>query len=87
VKERDEKPLFVRGPSLGARMLLLATASLALMVLDYRNNHLQSIRNALSVVVYPIRVAVDLPFSATRWLKIVMEPLTYRSRIRTGIRI
>ena len=67
MKERDDKPLFVRGPSLGARMLLLMIASLALMVLDYRNNHLESIRSALSVVVYPIRVAVDLPFSATRW--------------------
>jgi rod shape-determining protein MreC len=67
VKDRDDKPLFVRGPSLGARMLLLATASIALMVLDYRNNHLEAIRNALSVVVYPIRLAVDLPFSGTRW--------------------
>jgi rod shape-determining protein MreC len=48
-------------------MLLLASASMALMVLDYRNNHLDAIRSALSVLVYPIRLAVDLPFSATRW--------------------
>jgi len=57
----------VRGPSLGARLLLLTVASVALMVLDHRNGHLEEIRNALSVLVYPVRVAVDFPFSATRW--------------------
>jgi rod shape-determining protein MreC len=57
----------VRGPSLGARLLLLAVASVALMVLDHRYGHLEAIRIGLSVLVYPVRVAVDLPFSATRW--------------------
>jgi len=37
------------------------------MVLDHRNGHLESLRSGLSVVVYPLRVVVDLPFSVTRW--------------------
>jgi rod shape-determining protein MreC len=37
------------------------------MVLDHRNGHLEELRNGLSVLVYPLRVAVDFPFSATRW--------------------
>jgi rod shape-determining protein MreC len=59
----------VRGPSLGARLLLLAAASLALMVLDHRNGHLEALRSGLSVLVYPVRALVDLPFSATRWVE------------------
>lgn len=59
----------MRGPSLGARLLLLATASFALMFLDHRNGHLDTLRAGLSVVVYPLRLVVDLPFSAARWAR------------------
>ena len=41
---------------------------MVLMLADSRYNHLDTIRNALSVVVYPVRVAVDSPFSAYDWL-------------------
>jgi rod shape-determining protein MreC len=34
------------------------------MMLDRREQHLVRVRQALSVVVYPVRVAVDLPFRA-----------------------
>jgi rod shape-determining protein MreC len=37
------------------------------MVLDHRNSHLESLRNGLSVAVYPLRVVVDLPFSLSSW--------------------
>jgi rod shape-determining protein MreC len=48
---------------MGARFLLLAIACIALMMLDRRDQHLVRVRQALDVVVYPVRVAVDLPSS------------------------
>ena len=51
------------GFSMGARFLLLAIVCIALMLLDRRDQHLVRVRQALSVVVYPVRVLVDLPFS------------------------
>jgi len=48
---------------MGARFLLLAIICIALMLLDRRDQHLGRVRDALSMVVYPVRVVVDLPFS------------------------
>jgi rod shape-determining protein MreC len=48
---------------MGVRFLLLAVVCIALMLLDRRDQHLVRVRQALSVVVYPVRVLVDLPFS------------------------
>ncbi|HVJ30140.1 MAG TPA: rod shape-determining protein MreC [Gammaproteobacteria bacterium] len=48
---------------MGARFLLLAIVCIALMLLDRRDQHLVRVRQALDMVVYPVRVAVDLPFS------------------------
>jgi rod shape-determining protein MreC len=48
---------------MGVRFLLLAVTCVALMLLDVRERHLVRVREALSVVVYPVRVLVDLPFS------------------------
>jgi rod shape-determining protein MreC len=47
---------------MGARFLLLALVCFSLMILDYRDQHVERIREALSVVVYPLRLLVDLPF-------------------------
>jgi rod shape-determining protein MreC len=47
---------------MGARFLLLAIVCVALMVLDRRDQHLVRVRQALTVAVYPVRMAVDLPF-------------------------
>lgn len=66
--ETDAKPLFLRGPSLGTRVFLFALASVLLMVLDQREQHLSTIRNSLAVAVYPIRAVADLPFTAYAWL-------------------
>ena len=49
------------GFSLGVRFLLLAVVCVALMILDSREQHLVRVRQALTVVVYPVRVLVDLP--------------------------
>ena len=56
------------GFSMGVRFLLLAIVCVALMLLDRREQHLGRVRDALSVVVYPVRVVVDLPFST--WAKL-----------------
>jgi rod shape-determining protein MreC len=66
------------GFSMGVRFLLLAIACIALMLLDRREQHLVRVRQALSVVVYPVRVAVDLPFST--WTK-VRENLAARDAL------
>jgi len=42
--------------------------SVAMMAVDHRQNHLESIRSALSVVVYPLQYLVNLPVSATSWI-------------------
>ena len=47
--------------SLGARFALLAIVCLALMLLDHQANHLARVRQAFSVVVYPIQLIVDVP--------------------------
>ena len=51
------------GISMGARFLLLSAVCVSLMVLDRRDQHLDRVREGLSVLVYPVRVLVDAPFS------------------------
>ncbi len=48
------------------------------MMLDQRQQHLQRVRQALSVVVSPVRVLVELPFSAWRSVSV---NLTERSAL------
>ena len=48
---------------MGARFLLLAIVCVALMLLDHRDQHLVRVRQALDLVVSPVRYAVDLPSS------------------------
>jgi rod shape-determining protein MreC len=72
------RPLLLRGPSPGVRLLLLCVFSVLLMVLDHQQNHLRSLRAALSVAIHPLRVMVDLPFAATSW---VSENLATRSHL------
>jgi rod shape-determining protein MreC len=59
------------GFSVGARFVLLSIVCIALMLLDHRDQHLMRVRQGLSLVVYPVRVAVDLPFSA--WAAVRMR--------------
>lgn len=53
--------------SLGAQFLLLSVVSLSLMILDHRDDHLSRLRQAFSVLVYPIQVSVNLPFKTWQW--------------------
>ena len=51
---------------IGLRFFLIAIVSASLMLLDHREDHLLRIRQAFSVIVYPIQAAVDLPFAGWR---------------------
>ncbi len=64
--------------SLGLRFLLISTVSLSLMFLDNRDDHLSRLRQAFSIVVYPIQAGVSLPFEAWRWAS---ESLATRSTL------
>lgn len=55
--------------SLGVRFLLLAIAACALMVIDHRTQRLESLREGLSFVVYPVQMLVDAPPRAWRWAR------------------
>jgi len=57
-----------RIPALGVRALVFMSISLVFMVLDHRQGHLERLRDALGVAVYPIQVAVDAPFRLWNWL-------------------
>ncbi|MFP4606413.1 MAG: rod shape-determining protein MreC [Thiohalospira sp.] len=57
------KSLFVRGPSVTARLILVTLLSIALMAVDHRQNHLETIRGAVSTVIYPLQLAADVPAS------------------------
>lgn len=61
------KPLFLRGPSLNLRLLICMILSLVLMTVDHRENHLDAVREALMVAVYPLQWFVDAPFRAAAW--------------------
>ena len=80
ISQTENKPLFERGPSLGTRMVLLAVLSVSLMFLDHRQGHLDTVRRALSVAVYPIRVLVDMPSASFGWAR---EQLAERNRLVT----
>ncbi len=73
-------PLFIHGPSQTLRLLVVVCLSIAMMVLDHQRHHLDVLRSTLSVVVYPLRYLVDLPFSAGHWLS---ESLSTRSELLT----
>jgi len=58
--------------------MVCVAASLALMVMDHRNSHLEDLRQGLSVIAYPLQFAVNLPVEAGQWLS---ETLTSRQEL------
>ena len=58
-----------RIPALGIRVLVLMFASIVLMVLDHRENHLGAVRQAIGAAVYPIQIVVDAPFRLWQWVR------------------
>jgi len=64
--------------SLALRYFLLAFICFAAMVLDHRQDHVSRLRQAVSIVVYPIQMFVDLPFRIGSW---VGDSLTERAQL------
>lgn len=50
-------------------MLALVLASILLMTIDHRQHHLETLRGALSIVVYPIQFLINLPTTTRSWLQ------------------
>ena len=59
--------LFTRGPSATFRMVVLVIASIALMTIDHRWKSIESVRSALSSIIYPIQYTIDLPIRLYYW--------------------
>ncbi|HHJ16252.1 MAG TPA: rod shape-determining protein MreC [Gammaproteobacteria bacterium] len=73
------KQIFTAGPPLFARLVGLVVLSIVLMTFDHRQHHLDSMRSALSVLVYPLQWLVDMPGSAGEWFR---ESLSTRRELQ-----
>lgn len=62
-----------------ARLLGVVLLSIALMTIDHRQHHLDSARGALSVVVFPLKLLVDLPGNTVDWFR---EALATRRQLQ-----
>lgn len=68
VMSRQENINRRRSPALGLRLLALIFLSIVLMYVDNRDDHLNSVRTAIGVAVYPLRIVVDAPVRFWSWL-------------------
>ena len=59
-------PIFKRGPAPLARLFVFVAVCLALLVADLRFRYLEVMRNALSVVTYPLQMAASTPADVVR---------------------
>ncbi|MES9949514.1 MAG: rod shape-determining protein MreC [Candidatus Thiodiazotropha sp.] len=55
------KLIFTQGPSITTRLVAAVLLSIAIMVLDHRYNHLESLRSGLSVLLFPVQYLASLP--------------------------
>ena len=62
--EATPPPFFKRGPSPAFRFGVFALLSLALMVLDARFRYLEPVRQAISIVLYPLQQLAAAPVAA-----------------------
>jgi rod shape-determining protein MreC len=61
---------------------VLASLSVVLMVMDHKYKSLESVRDALSLLVYPIQLVVELPGSMTDWFN---ESLSTRRKLQEEV--
>jgi len=59
--------LFAEGPSQHVRMLAIVVISTSLMFLDYRQEHLSKLRQAISTLLSPIQLLVSYPTDLVNW--------------------
>lgn len=60
-------------------MLLAVVVSLALMIVDHRQHHLESVRSILSTVTYPLQYLANLPIAVGYWAS---EAFATRTRLQ-----
>ncbi|MFV3330606.1 rod shape-determining protein MreC [Pseudomonas sp. NY15437] len=70
--------MFSKGPSLGARLLVLAVLSVALMVVDARFDYLKPVRSQLGLVLSPFYGIADFPVRAWEGVR---DQFTSRSEL------
>jgi rod shape-determining protein MreC len=62
------QPLFLQGPSVTLRAIILVVISIVVMVADHRWQHLETVRgNIESYIIYPLRYTINLPSQFIRW--------------------
>ena len=59
--------LFLQGPSVTLRIIILVITSIVLMTIDHRWNHLEIVRSTLSHLLYPLQYTIDLPIRFYNW--------------------
>ncbi len=64
----EREPGYFRNASPGLQVLLLCIVAVVLMVLDHRNAYLSNVRKGLAVLLYPVELLVNAPFSVSRSL-------------------
>lgn len=74
----QDSPLFARGPSSTARLVLLALASVLLMTADHRGQYLDRVRAGFGVLARPLQAVAAFPADAARWLS---EEVTEREAL------
>jgi len=71
-----------RIPALGIRVIVLMLISILLMYFDQRQNHLDTVRKAIGVAVYPLQLVVDAPVRFWEWLG---ESTTSRNELQLEV--
>lgn len=62
------QPLFLQGPSVSLRAIMLVLLSIVVMVADHRWHALETTREAIeSYIVYPLRYTINLPSRLVDW--------------------
>jgi len=51
----------IRAPSVFTRLVLAVAVSIGLMVADHKGNHLERIRGALTILLYPLQAVAGIP--------------------------
>src|SRR6266542_4165084 len=64
----EPPPFFHRGPSPLARLAFFGLLSIALMFADTRFRYLEGIRQVVTIALYPLQRAVQLPGEALMWV-------------------
>lgn len=65
---QQDSPLFSSGPSSTARLVLLALASILLMMADHRGQYLDRLRGGLSLLMHPLQQIAAFPGETADWL-------------------